>query len=55
MVYSAPVNVGGSVTLKAIASAAGFLDSTVSSAAYVLAAAAPVCSPAGGTYSGTRP
>jgi len=53
-VYSAPVNVNGSMTLKAIASAAGFSDSTVSSAGYQLPAAAPVCSPAGGTYTGTQ-
>lgn len=52
--YSAPVNVAASETLKAIASGGGFTDSAVASAAYVItqpAAAAPGFSPGAGTYS----
>jgi len=49
-VYSAPVAVNGSMTLKAIAYLAGWSDSPVFAATYTLPAAAPTFSPGGGTY-----
>ncbi len=50
--YSAPVNISATTTLQAIAYASGFTDSTVTSGTYtiLLPAAAPVFSPAPGTY-----
>jgi hypothetical protein len=50
--YSSPVPVSQSTTLKAIAYKTGWLPSTVSSAEYVITGTveAPVISPAGGTY-----
>jgi hypothetical protein len=52
--YSGPVTIAASSTLKAIAYASGQPDSTVTSASYVITSdppvATPVFSPAGGTY-----
>ncbi len=48
--YSGPVSVPTSATLKAIAYKTGYTTSSVLSAAYVLTAAAPVASPAAGSY-----
>lgn len=58
-VYSGPVSVAASLTLKAIASASGLTDSSVASAAYVInittpTAATPTCSPAAGTYTSAQ-
>src|SRR5207237_6259328 len=51
--YSGPVNVGTTTTLKAIAFKAGLADSAVTSGTYTITlpvAAAPTFSPAGGSY-----
>jgi parallel beta-helix repeat protein len=51
--YSGPVTVGSSETLKAIAYSSSYADSGVSSAGYTInlpSAAAPTFSPAGGSY-----
>lgn len=50
--YSAPVTVASSLTLKALGTLAGYVNSTVSSAAYVIngQAATPTFSPAAGSY-----
>jgi hypothetical protein len=59
-VYSAPVAISASVTLKAIAYKTGMTSSSVSAATYTISAspppqvAAPTFSPAGGTYSSTQ-
>jgi hypothetical protein len=53
-VYSSPVAIAATTTLKAIAYKAGMTDSTVTSATYTISAsqvAAPTFSPGGGTYS----
>ncbi len=54
--YSAPVTISSTATLKAIAIKAGMTDSSVTTAAYTINAApqqvaAPVFTPPGGTYS----
>ncbi len=49
-VYSGPITVNTSKTLKAIAAAPGLLNSAVGSATYTLVTATPVFSPAAGTY-----
>lgn len=51
--YTGPVTIAATTTLKAIASAAGLADSTVSSATYTITSpqvSAPAFNPAGGTY-----
>lgn len=48
--YTAPVSVATSQTIQAIATAAGFIQSPVGSASYVLNVANPVFSPVAGTY-----
>jgi len=55
-VYSTPVSVASSLTLKAIACASGYLDSVVGSAAYTIngTAAAPTFSPVAGTYTSVQ-
>ncbi len=53
-VYSSAVFVGVGTTIKAIAYAAGFSDSTVSSSAYTFSASPPVFSPSAGTYTGAQ-
>ena len=54
--YTAPVSVAASLTLKAIATAAGFSNSAVGSATYTIqsAAATPTFSPAAGTYTSAQ-
>jgi hypothetical protein len=51
-VYSSPITVSSTETVKAIAAASGLANSFVSSAAYTIGtmAATPTFSPAGGTY-----
>ncbi len=56
-VYSGPVTIGATTTLKAIAYASGMTDSTVTSATYTInlpAVAAPTFSPGGGTYTSAQ-
>ena len=55
--YTGPVNVSTTTTLKAIATAPNFTNSTVSSATYTIqntATASPTFSPVAGTYSSTQ-
>jgi hypothetical protein len=62
--YTGPVSVASSLTLKAIATASGFTDSAVATAAYVInaggggggttPAATPTFSPAAGTYASAQ-
>ncbi|HTB81860.1 MAG TPA: choice-of-anchor tandem repeat GloVer-containing protein [Opitutaceae bacterium] len=49
-IYSKPVSISTTTTLQAIAYKTGFTDSPVTTATYTIQAAAPVFSPAGGTY-----
>ncbi len=53
-VYSAPISVTATETIKAIAIASGYTNSAVGSAAYTLKVATPTFSPAAGTYSSTQ-
>ena len=57
--YAGAILVGASMTVKAIATATGYTDSAIGSAAYVITiplpvAATPTFSPAGGTYTSTQ-
>jgi hypothetical protein len=52
--YSAPIAVSATKTVKAIAAAAGYSSSSVASATYTLLAANPALSPAAGTYNATQ-
>jgi hypothetical protein len=49
-VYSGPIAITSPMTIKAMATAPGFINSDVASAVYVLQAAAPGFSPASGAY-----
>src|SRR5579871_6224948 len=56
-VYSGPVSIGVTTTLKAIAYAAGFKNSAVTSGIYTInlpTAAAPAYSPVAGTYTSAQ-
>ena len=52
--YITPVTIDASKTIKAIAVKSGMAHSAVASATYVIKAAAPVFSPAAGTYTATQ-
>jgi hypothetical protein len=49
-VYSGPISVTQTTTIRAIAVATGMLDSTVATAVYTLKAATPTFSPPAGSY-----
>jgi len=51
--YSTPVSIGVTTTLKAIAFEAGLTNSAVKSGTYTIKAVAPVFSPVAGTYGST--
>ncbi|HEV8072911.1 MAG TPA: chitobiase/beta-hexosaminidase C-terminal domain-containing protein, partial [Opitutaceae bacterium] len=58
-IYSGPVSIGSTTTLKALAYESGFTDSTVTSETYTISTgggtvATPTFSPAGGTYSSAQ-
>jgi len=56
--YSGPVNIGSTTTLKAIAYANGYIDSPITSASYTIttggAVAPPTFNPPGGTYTSAQ-
>ncbi|MCF7816079.1 MAG: chitobiase/beta-hexosaminidase C-terminal domain-containing protein [Candidatus Pacebacteria bacterium] len=52
--YTGAISISSSQTLKAIAWTSGYTDSSVMSEDYVIAAATPVASPAGGTFTSTQ-
>ena len=53
-VYSSPVSVNSTTTIKAIAYKSGWNDSSVASAAYTLAAAIPTFTPPAATYTSNQ-
>ena len=53
-VYSSAISVSATETLEAIATASGYMQSAVGSAAYTLQAATPTFSPAAGTYASAQ-
>ena len=52
--YTAPIVIGATTTLKAIAALNGWNDSTVTTAVYTLQCVAPTCNPKAGAYTGTQ-
>jgi hypothetical protein len=54
LVYSGPISVSASETLKAIAVASGYASSVVGTDAYKIQTATPSFTPAAGTYSGAQ-
>jgi hypothetical protein len=52
--YSGPITVGPTTTVKAIAAATNYTNSAVASATYTMVAASPTFSPGGGTYNGPQ-
>ncbi|HTB81291.1 MAG TPA: choice-of-anchor tandem repeat GloVer-containing protein [Opitutaceae bacterium] len=52
--YSAPVSIATTLTLKAIGFKSGMTNSSVASGVYTITAAAPTFSPVAGTYTGTQ-
>ena len=52
--YSGPITVLATQTIKAMAVASGYSNSAVNSATYTIAAASPVFSPKGGTYTSAQ-
>jgi parallel beta-helix repeat protein len=52
--YSGPVTISATTTLKAIAFASGFSDSAVATAVYTIQCAAPTFTPAPGTYTSAQ-
>jgi hypothetical protein len=53
-VYSGPIPVSATTTVRAIAAAAGWTSSVEASSTYTLRAATPTFSPSGGTYVGAQ-
>jgi hypothetical protein len=53
-IYTGPVTISATTTLKAIAYESGMADSTITTGTYTLQVATPVFSPAPGTYSGAQ-
>jgi hypothetical protein len=53
-VYSSPISVATTETVKALATKSGYTNSAVGSAKYTLKAATPTFSPVAGTYSSTQ-
>jgi hypothetical protein len=51
--YSSPIRLTASTTIRAIAAAPGLLDSAATSASYTLRVAAPTFTPPGGTFNNT--
>ena len=52
--YTSPITISSNTTLKAIATADGFLQSTVSSATFTFGTPTPTFQPGGGTYSSAQ-
>ncbi len=53
-VYSAPINIAATTTLKALAVKAGSTNSAIASAAYTINVATPTFAPAAGTYASAQ-
>jgi len=52
--YTGPVPVSSNQTIKAIATAPGYNNSAVGTAAYTISASAPALTPQGGTYNSAQ-
>jgi subtilisin family serine protease len=49
-IYSSPISITGTTTIKAISFKSGLLDSNITTASYYIKVEDPICSPDGGSY-----